>query len=292
MSYRSGFVAIVGRPNVGKSTLINRLIGQKISIVSEKPQTTRNRIMGVCHLADGQIVFFDTPGLHQADIQLNRKMVQAALGCLREVDLVLYMVEPTLPKQEDEWIEKHLRPLSTPTVLVVNKMDTLSSVGLIPILDAHQKRGNYAALVPLSAKLGNNIDRLLPMLLSHLPEGEALFPDETLTDQPVRFLAAEIVRESTIKQTHAEIPYVVAVEIESFAETDDTITIRALLFVERDSQKGILIGHGGNMLKTIGTRARKEIAALLGKPVDLMLWVKVKSDWRENTAFLKQMGYG
>ncbi len=292
MSYRSGFVAIVGRPNVGKSTLINRLIGQKISIVSEKPQTTRNRIMGVCHLPEGQIVFFDTPGLHRADIQLNRKMVQAALGCLREVDLILFMVGPTMPKTEDAWIEKHLRTLSTPTLLVVNKIDTLSSVGLIPILDAHQKRGNYAALVPLSAKFGNNIDRLLPALLSRLPEGEALFPDETLTDQPVRFLAAEIVRESAIKQTHAEIPYVIAVEIESFAETDDALTIRALLFVERDSQKGILIGQGGQMLKAIGTRARKEIATLLGKPVSLMLWVKVKSEWRENTAFLKQMGYG
>ncbi len=290
--HRAGFVAIVGRPNVGKSTLMNRLVGQKVSIVSEKPQTTRNRIMGVCHLAYGQMVFFDTPGLHHADIPLNRKMVQAALSCLREVDLILYLVEPTPPSDANRWIEARLHRVETPKILVVNKMDLVHATSLLPILDAYHRQGLYADLVPLSAKTGDNLSRLLPVALAHLPEGAPLFPEDTLTDQPTRFLASEIIREKVIEQTRQEIPYAVAVEVEAFQETDARITIRAILFVERDSQKGVLIGRQGRMLKEIGTHAREAIAALLGKPIFLGLWVKVKREWRRDDAFLKQMGYG
>ena len=291
MSYKSGFVAIVGRPNVGKSTLINRLVGQKVAIVSPRPQTTRNRIMGVCHAAEGQIVFFDTPGIHQATIKLNQRMVQYALACLHEVDLILFLVEPESPSPADVWIASHLRRVKTPTLLVVNKIDLVSPAHLIPILDAYNRQGHYAGLVPLSAKVGSNIDRLFPQMWAHLPDGEPLFDAETVTDQPIRFLAAEVIREKVIEVTRLEIPYAVAVEIESFKEADNGITINATLFVERPSQKGILIGARGQMLKTIGTRARLEIAALLGAPTHLTLWVKVKSAWRESDAFLKQMGY-
>ncbi len=293
MSYRSGFVALVGRPNTGKSTLINQLVGQKISIVSEKPQTTRNRIMGICHLPETQIIFFDTPGLHHANIALNRKMVRSALSCLCEVDLILHLVEPIPPAQEDAWIAHHLHSVKTPKVLAVNKIDLLASHNsLLPILDAYNLQKIYADLVPISAKTRENTPRLLSTICKHLPVGEALFPEDTVTDQPVRLLAAEIVREKAIRATRQEIPYVIAVEIETFEESDSGITIHALLFVERDSQKGILIGHRGSMLKDIGTRARQELSGLLGKPVFLGLWVKVKPDWRENDAFLKQMGYG
>ncbi len=291
MSYKSGFVAIVGRPNVGKSTLINRLVGQKVAIVSDRPQTTRNRIMGVCHQPAGQIVFFDTPGIHQATIKLNQRMVQYALASLKEVDLVLFLVEPEAPQPADGWIAERLRRVKTPTLLVVNKIDLVSPVHLIPMLDTYNKAGHYAGLVPLSAKDGSNVDRLFEQMWAHLPEGEPLFDAETVTDQPIRFLAAEVIREKVIELTRLEIPYAVAVEIESFKEAENGITIDATLFVERPSQKGILIGAGGKMLKTIGTRARLEIAALLGAPTHLTLWVKVKPAWRQSDAILKQLGY-
>jgi len=291
MSYKSGFVAIVGRPNVGKSTLINRLVGQKVAIVSDRPQTTRNRIMGVCHATEGQIVFFDTPGIHQATVKLNQRMVQYALASLREVDLILFLVEPEPPSPADGWIAAHLRRVKTPTLLVVNKIDLLPPAHLIPILDDYNRQGHYAGLVPLSAKVGSNMERLFPQMWAHLPDGEPLFDAETVTDQPIRFLAAEVIREKVIEATRLEIPYAVAVEIESFKEAENGITIDAMLFVERPSQKGILIGAGGLMLKKIGTRARTEIAALLGAPTHLTLWVKVKPAWRESDAFLKQMGY-
>ncbi len=293
MSYRSGFIAIIGRPNVGKSTFLNFVLGQKVAIVSDKPQTTRNRIMGVHHLADGQMIFFDTPGIHKAKGGLNTKMVQAAFSSLHEVDLILFLVEPCIElTPQERFIADRLTRVKTPKLLVINKIDLVHPNLLIPMLDTHGRNPLFQAVVPVSAKTGNNVDRLLSMILPRLPEGPPLFPEETVTDQPIRFLAAEIIREQVLHRTREEIPYVVAVEIEEFREDEKMIRIRATLFVEKDSQKGILIGARGGALKIIGQAAREALEALLGTRIFLELWVKVRKDWRENPAFLRQMGYG
>lgn len=294
MPYRSGFVAIIGRPNVGKSTLLNQLLGQKISIVSDKPQTTRNRILGVKHLPEGQMVFFDTPGVHKARTKLNQRMVQAALDSLNEVDLIFFLVEPdAAPGEGDLFIADHLKKIDTPQILVVNKIDLIKKERLIPLLDFYGRQGNFSEMIPISALTGENVDRLTAAALSHLPEGAPYFPEDVVTDQPVRFLAAEIIREKVIEKTREEIPYAVAVQIEEFKEEEarNLMSIRATLFVERDSQKGILIGEKGGMLKEIGTAARQELQSLLGAKIFLELWVKVKKDWSKDEPFLTEMGY-
>ncbi len=293
MPYRSGFIAIIGRPNVGKSTFLNFVLGQKVAIVSDKPQTTRNRIMGVHHLPDGQMIFFDTPGIHKAKGRLNTKMVQAAFSSLHEVDLILFLVEPGAEMTPSEqFITSHLAHVKTPKLLVINKIDRVAKELLIPMLDCHSRNTLFQAVVPISAKTGDNMERLLTMILPCLPEGPPLFSEETVTDQPVRFLAAEMIREQVFLKTREEIPYAVAVEIEEFREDEKIIRIRASLSVEKDSQKGILIGARGGMLKTIGQAAREALSALLGTPIFLEVWVKVRKDWRENPAFLRQLGYG
>lgn len=292
--YRSGFIAIVGRPNVGKSTLLNQVLGQKISIISDKPQTTRNRILGVKHLPQAQMVFFDTPGVHKARSKLNQRFVQAALDSLQEVDLIFFLVEPDVEAGEgDLFITDYLKKIDTPKILVVNKVDLFKKERVIPVLDFFSRRGSFSEMVPISALTGDNVDRLLTLALAHLPEGAPYFPEDVVTDQPVRFLAAEIIREKVIKKTREEIPYSVAVQIEDFREDEkkNLSSIQAVIFVEKESQKGILIGRKGGMLKEIGTAAREELEALLGAKIFLELWVKVKKDWSRNERFLKEMGY-
>ncbi|TAK01064.1 MAG: GTPase Era [Candidatus Manganitrophaceae bacterium] len=294
MPYRSGFIAIIGRPNVGKSTLLNHLLGQKVSIISDKPQTTRNRIVGVKSLPEGQMVFFDTPGIHKARNKLNQRMVQTAIGSLQEVDLIFFMVEPDAePGEGDRFIAEHLQQIETPKILIINKIDLVKRDRLIPLLSFYNEKTQFSEIFPISALTGENLDRLVPTALSYLPEGEPFFPEELVTDQPVRFLAAEIIREKVFRKTHEEIPYAVAVHIDTFKEDEEKnlITIQATLFVERDSQKGILIGQKGEMLKQIGKEAREELEALLGTRIFMELWVKVKRGWSKNDSFLTEMGY-
>ncbi|MGB3940841.1 MAG: GTPase Era [Candidatus Manganitrophaceae bacterium] len=292
--YRSGFVAIIGRPNVGKSTLLNQLLGQKISIISDKPQTTRNRILGVKTLPEAQIVFFDTPGIHKARSPLNRRMVQAAIDSLQEVDLVFFLIEPDPePGEGDRFIMERLQKIKTPKLLAVNKIDLVKRDRLIPLLNFYTKEGLFAEIVPISALTGENVDRLLSVALQHLPEGSPYFPEDQVTDQPVRFLAAEMIREKVFQRMEEEVPYAVAVEIEEFKEEEERnlITIRAMLYVERDSQKGILIGRKGEVLKEIGRSAREELETLLGTRIFMELWVKVKKGWSKDEGFLTRMGY-
>lgn len=293
MPYRSGFIAIIGRPNVGKSTLLNQLLGQKVSIISDKPQTTRNRILGVKTLENAQMVFFDTPGIHKARSRLNQRMVQAAFDSLNEVDLIFFLVEPDAEAGEgDRFIAERLAQTQTPKILIVNKIDLVKKDRLIPLLDAYQHKETFNEIIPISALTGENTDRLVAAALSHLPEGEPIFSEDLVTDQPVRFLAAELIREKVFQKTHEEVPYAVAVHIDEFKEEEEKnlITIRATLFVERDSQKGIVIGQRGQMLKEIGKSAREEIEALLGTRLFLELWVKVKKGWSKDDAFLTEMG--
>jgi GTP-binding protein Era len=300
MSYKSGFVAIVGRPNVGKSTFLNQVLGQKISIVSDKPQTTRNKILGVKHVPSGQIIFFDTPGVHHTEREksrLNQRMVQTARSAVREVDLILLFIEPT-QESEDQLLFEILKNIKTPKILVVNKIDLIGKSKLIATLDSlnNQKElttsYGFSEIIPICAKTGENTERLIDLALSYLPEGTPYFPEDQVTDQPVRFLASEIIREKIIEKTHDELPYVVSVQIEKFKEdeTKGLIHIEVTLYVEKESQKPILIGQKGGMLKEIGTASRLEIESLLDTKVFLQLWVKVKKDWRENDIFLNEMG--
>lgn len=294
MSYRVGFVAIVGRPNVGKSTLLNAILGQKISITSERPQTTRNRILGVRHFPDGQMVFFDTPGIHKPMTELNRRMVQSALATLHEVDLVFVLVEPDeYHGGGDLLISKQLKEINIPKILVINKIDLVKKNRLLTVLASYGKRDDFREMVPVSALTGDNVEHLLSVGISLLPEGTPYFPEDVVTDQPVRVLAAEIIREKAIKKTREELPYAIAVYIEEFKEDPErnTMMIRAFIVVEKESQKGILIGRAGQMMKEIGEMARRELEALLGAKIFLALWVKVKKEWSKDTIFLRKMGY-
>jgi len=297
---RCGFVLLLGRPNVGKSTLLNRILGQKIAIISDKPQTTRTRILGVKHLPEGQIVFFDTPGVHRPKFKLNQRMVQVATETLREVDLVCFLVEAdpgtvsggALIGPGDRAILELLEGIKTPVLLLINKTDRVKKPALLPLIDAFSRAMHFSEIIPVSARTGDNVDHLLSILLSKLPEGDPIFPDEMVTDQPVRVIASELIREKILQKTREEIPYSVAVALEDFKEEEgrDMIFIRATIYVERDSQKGILIGHKGEKLKQVGTEARRELEGLLGVKVALDLWVKVRKDWRRDEVFLKEIG--
>ena len=292
--FRSGFISLIGRPNVGKSTFLNQILKEKISIVSDKPQTTRNRIMGVKHLPNAQIIFLDTPGIHKPKFGLNRRMVKTALSTLQEVDLILFMVEATeAPGRGDQFIVEHLKRLQNPVFLVLNKIDRIKKATLISVINQYSHQYNYDEVVPVSALTGENTERLLDVIVKYLPEGQALFPEDTVTDQPLRFIAAEIIREKILTRTHEEIPYSVAVAIEKFSEDPEKqmVSIDALIYTERNSQKGIIIGKGGKMLKTIGTEARLELERLIGTKVFLQLWVKAKEDWRGNEVMLNELGY-
>jgi GTPase len=294
-SFRSGFIALVGRPNVGKSTLLNRLIKQKLAIVSDKPQTTRTKILGIRHLPNAQWIFVDTPGIHKPKFALNRAMVKIALETLSEADLILFLIETKEPwGSGDRYILEQLRTVSTPVLLIINKIDLIQKGRLLPLLEESAKLHPFAEMIPISALEGENLDRLDEMIARYLPEGPPYFPEETVTDQSLRFLAAEIVREKILHHTREELPYVVGVLLEEFKEEPNRklTSLTATVFVERDSQKAIVIGKGGSMLKIIGQEARKELEALLETRVFLQLWVKVKKNWREDERVLREMGYG
>ena len=291
----------MGRPNVGKSTLVNRLVGQKVAIVSDKPQTTRNRILAVVNWPPdgkdaalrGQIVLFDTPGIHRPMHRMNERMVDTAVRTLDQVDLVVWLtdVEGELGP-EDQRILELLRKSGKPLILGINKIDTVAKPRLLPLIDRYQRLADFLEIVPLSALRGENVPLLGDLLVSHLPAGEALYPEDFLTDQPERFFVAEIVREQILRLTRDEIPYTTAVLVESFKEEETIVRIEASVLVERGSQKGIVIGKGGSMLKAIGSAARAEIESFLGTKVYLGLFVKVKESWREDARTLDEMGLG
>jgi GTP-binding protein Era len=291
-SFRSGFVAIVGRPNAGKSTLVNRLVGQKIAIVTSKPQTTRNRIQGIVTKPRGQIVFIDTPGLHEADSALGRQMMQEVAAALEGIDVLLLMVDAGRmhPHADDLLLEKAKR-FRGKTILALNKVDRLPKPKLLPLIDAFRKAFEFAAILPISALKGAGCEELLDEILKQLPEGEPYFPEDQVTDQPERFLAAEIIREKAIQVMYHEVPYALAVVVEKYEETPKLLRIEAVMNVERDSQKKILIGHKGEMLKKIGTEARKELEAILGSKIYLGLFVKVAPDWRENPQKVRELDW-
>lgn len=292
--FRCGFVSIVGRPNVGKSTLLNRILGEKIAIISDKPQTTRNRIMGVAHLSGAQIVFLDTPGIHKPKHGLNRRMVRRALDTFQEADLILVMGEATSnPGPGDRFVVEQLDRLSTPVFLVLNKIDTVNRSALIEKLTRYAGLYAFKEVVPVSAATGENVDRLLEVIKDSLPEGPPMFPEETVTDQPLRVMAGEFIREKILARMREEMPYSAAVEVEEFKEDaeKDRVSIQAVIYVERESQKGIMIGKKGDILKAVGTEARLDLERLMGCKVVLKLWVKVKPGWRANEGMLERMGY-
>ena len=290
--FRSGFVAIVGRPNAGKSTLVNRLVGQKIAIVTSKPQTTRNRIQGIVTKPQGQIVFIDTPGLHVADSALGRQMMQEVAAALEGIDVLLLMVDAsrTHPHADELLLEKAKR-FRGKTILALNKVDRLPKQKLLPLMEAFSKAFEFAAIVPLSALKGDGCEELLEEILKQLPQGEPYFPEDQVTDQPERFLAAEIIREKAIQAMYHEVPYALAVIVEKYEETPTLVRIEVVMNVERDSQKKILIGHKGEVLKKIGTEARKELEKILGTKVYLGLFVKVVPDWRESPQKVRELDW-
>lgn len=293
---KTGTVAIIGRPNVGKSTLLNALLKEKIAIVSNKPQTTRTRILGVVHLPDAQIALLDTPGLHKPQHQLNRRMMRTATDCIKEADLLYVMVEATeAPGPGDRFAIEQAREAKKegvpPAFLLINKVDAVNKARVLPLIDAYRRMLDWAEIVPLSAKGGINVDRLLELTVKALPEGEAGYAEDMLTDQPMRQLAAEMIREKILHLTRDEVPYAVAVEITSFKEEGKLARIQASIFVERDSQKAIVIGKQGELLKTVGTEARLDMERLFGMKVFLELWVTVKESWREDEQTLVDLGY-
>ncbi len=290
-TFKSGFISIIGQPNVGKSTLLNAILGEKIAIISNKPQTTRNRILGVKNLPEAQLIFLDTPGIHKPKHKLGMAMVRTALDACKEVDLILLMVEPEEPGHEGRRIIENIKSLNRPVFLLINKVDTITKQKILPLIEHYRRIFDFSEIIPISALKLDNLDRLLEMVIKYMPEGPKYYPDELVTDQLERFMVAEIIREKIMEQTMEEIPYSIAVVIEEFNEGEKLVSIRALIYVERDSQKGILIGKGGRMLKEIGTLARKDIEGLLGTKVFLELWVRVKKDWRQDERVLREFGY-
>ncbi|MFQ5441712.1 MAG: GTPase Era [Thermodesulfobacteriota bacterium] len=292
MPFKSGFVTIIGRPNAGKSTLLNAFLGEKISIVTEKPQTTRNTVRGVKNLPDCQIVFVDTPGMHSGKGLLNRFMLAEARSSLDNVDAVLYLIEPVTPVSEgDLFIIEGLKTVKSPVVLCINKVDRVGKDSLLPLIKDLSGRFPFKDIVPVSALTGEGVDLLLDLVRGLLAPGPKYFPDDIITDQPERFIASEIIREKVYLFTSQEIPYSAAVVVESFKEKRGLISIGAVINVERDSQKGIIIGKGGAMLKKIGTSARRDIERLLAAKVFLKLFVKVRKDWTKKPGALKEFGY-
>lgn len=291
-AYKAGFVTLIGRPNVGKSTLMNHLIGQKIAITSNKPQTTRNRIQTVLTLDDAQIVFLDTPGIHKSKNKLGDYMVNVAQNTLNDVDVILWLVEPTtyIGAGERHIIEQ-LKKTKTPVILVINKTDTVKREEVLTFIDAYRKELDFQEIVPVSALKGDNTDVLIQCILKYLSYGQPFYDEDTITDQPMRQIVAELVREKALRLLEDEIPHGIAVSIESMKYRKHICDIEATIVCERDSHKGIIIGKGGAMLKKIGSTARPEIEDLLEMQVNLQLWVKVKKDWRDSDFLMKNFGY-
>ena len=290
--YKSGFAALIGRPNVGKSTLMNCLIGQKIAITSNKPQTTRNRIQTVYTSEKGQIVFVDTPGIHKAKNRLGDYMVNVARRSLSEVDVILWLVEPSnYIGAGEESILEQLSRVNTPVILVINKIDTVKKEELLGFIDTYRKRMDFAEIVPVSALKKDNTEELLSCIFKYLPYGPAFYDEDTVTDQPQRQIVAELIRENALRTLEEEIPHGIAVTIEKMKRRGKIMDIEATIICERDSHKGIIIGKQGSMLKRIGSSARRDIEEMLECKVNLQLWVKVKKDWRDSEFLLKNFGY-
>ena len=293
-NFKSGFVTLIGRPNVGKSTLMNRLIGQKIAITSNKPQTTRNRIQTVYTDERGQIVFLDTPGIHKAKNKLGEYMVNVAERTLKEVDVILWLVEPTtFIGAGEQHIAAQLKTVRTPIVLVINKVDTVKKEEILKFIDAYKDICEFADIVPVSALKGQNTDTVLEVIYKYLPYGPAFYDEDTVTDQPQRQIVAEMIREKALRSLDEEIPHGIAVTIEKMKERTGgkVVDIDATIICERDSHKGIIIGKGGAMLKKIGSAARFEIERMMEMKVNLQIWVKVRKDWRDSDLFIKNFGY-
>lgn len=290
---KSGFVAIVGRPNVGKSTVLNRLVGEKVAIVTAKPETTRNKIQGILTNKDAQVVFVDTPGIHKPKNLLGKYITKAAKDSLLEVDLVIFIIDMTKGiTDEDKLIFKMVKEAGKPAILLINKVDLMSKSLALPLIEESLKLYNFKEIIPTSATMGDNMDAVLAKVIEHLPSGPKLFSDDQLTDKSERFMAGEIVREKALELTHEEVPHSIAVLIEEFADRPKKVTyIRATIYVERQSQKKIIVGHRGQMLKYIGEAARNDIQRLLGRHVYIELWVKVHENWRKDIQALKMLGY-
>jgi GTPase len=292
--FRSGFIAIVGRPNVGKSTFLNQVLGQKIAIMSDKPQTTRNKIQGVLTRNDAQIIFIDTPGIHKPKHKLGDFMVKTATQALNEVDAVLFMVNADEGYGPgDQFIIEKLASLNNPVFLVINKIDKVHPDNLLSIIDQYREKMNFQEIVPISALQGNNVQHLINILIDYLPEGPKYYPDDQITDHPERFIISELIREKVLHLTREEIPHSVAVVIDHIEVRDErkAVFVQATIITERPSQKGIIIGKQGQMLKQIGQLARKDIEALLGSKIYLELWVKVQKDWRNRLSQLREYGF-
>ena len=294
--FKSGFISIIGRPNVGKSTFLNRVIGQKIAIMSDKPQTTRNKVQGVLTLDESQMIFIDTPGIHKPKHKLGDFMLKVAKNTLREVDVIIFMVNATEPRGKgDEFIIDLLENNTTPVFLVINKIDQVHPDELISIIESYKDKYNFAEIVPISALQGNNVERLLETIQNYLPEGPQYYPADQVTDHPERFIISELIREKVLHLTREEIPHSIAVVIDKIKKEEDTekdmIRVMATIIVERDSQKGIVIGKRGSLLKEVGTKARHDIEMLLGTKVFLELWVKVQKDWRNKSTHLRDYGF-
>lgn len=292
-SHKFGFVALVGRPNVGKSTLVNRLVGQKVAIVSEKPQTTRKRVTGILTLDDSQIVFVDTPGIHKPKHRLGKYMVTVAQKTFEEVDVILFVTRADKALcPEDKEIAAKLRKSKVPQIIALNMMDLVETPTLLPLIDAFHRLCPEAEIVPISALRGTNVDRVLQVIKKYLPEGPAHYPPEAFTDQPEQFIVAEIIREKMLERLRDEVPHSVGVKVEEWREEEEKpLYIRATIYVEKESQKPIIIGRGGKELKEIGKAARVEIEFLLGVSVYLELWVKVRKAWRNDELSLRMLGY-
>lgn len=290
--YKSGFVTLIGRPNVGKSTLMNYLIGQKIAITSNKPQTTRNRIQTVLTTEEGQIVFVDTPGIHKAKNKLGEYMVNVAERTLNEVDVALWLVEPsTFIGAGEQHIAKQLNRVNTPVILVINKTDSVKKEEVVSAITAYKDIYDFAEIVPVSARSGENTDELIRTVMKYLPYGPQFYDEDTITDQPERQIVAELIREKALHALNEEIPHGIAVAIDQMKKKNKVMHIDATIICERDSHKGIIIGKQGNMLKKIGSTARFEIEKMLECQVNLKLWVKVKKDWRDSEYLMKNFGY-
>lgn len=291
---KSGFVALVGRPNVGKSTLLNNLVGQKVAIMSNKPQTTRNRIQGVYTAEEGQIIFLDTPGIHKPHHKLGDYMVRTAINTLQEVDVVCLLVDATEPKGTgDQFVIDQLRKVKTPVFLLINKLDAVPKEKLLEIIESYKDTYPFQEIIPISALKGDNVEKLRNLIFEQLPEGPLYYPADQVTDHPERFIVAELIREKVLHLTREEVPHSVAVEVEQMEYLDekDMLVIHAVIYTERASQKGILIGKNGEMLKEIGKRARFDIERLFGSKTYLELWIKVKEDWRNRDVMLRNFGF-
>lgn len=290
--FKSGFVALIGRPNVGKSTLLNYLVGQKVAIMSPQPQTTRNKISGIYTDDQEQIVFIDTPGIHKPKNKLDDFMDKSSYSALDEVDVVLFMVEPEPAGKGDQYIAELLKKIKKPVFLVINKIDKVHPDELLSIIDSYKNLGDFAGIVPISASQGNNVSELIKTIAKYLPEGPQFYDADQLTDRPEYFIVAELIREQVLKLTHEEVPHATAVVVDRMRDHEGgKLQVEATIYVERPGQKGIIIGKKGQMLKQIGIAARQEIEALLGEKVNLRLWVKVQKNWRSDPVFLKSIGY-